>query len=340
MIILRTGVPGSGKTLSMVEALARLFKRFETHPDEARAVFQLGIPDLVFPVAECPLKSVQINKAGTPSLVPDWDAMPDGSLVLIDEAQGVFPPRSSASAAPAHVSWLNTHRHHGFDIWLTTQHPKLIDATVRALVGKHQHYRRLFGGQRAVVYEWDSCSDNLAGIKTAVTSYWSYPKKVFKWYKSAEVHTKQEFKLPKWLAIPVIGLLLAVVFVPRAYSVMFGEHKTSAEYMPESSTAKDGAASSGASAAALAAVESPDEKYQAIVESATDGGAVGIASESSVQKSRTVAEMKAAEGVYTDLPDEPHHFTEAELKRQRQAVAVLNMHEFYGEYVFHPPREK
>jgi zona occludens toxin len=220
MIELNTGVPGSGKSLGMVQRLSKLQARWEAHPEEARPVFVLGIPDLLLPHSPVPLKSVQINKAGSPTLVPDWAMMPDGSLVIIDECQGCFPPRSSASMAPEHVSWLNTHRHRGFDLWLTTQHPKLIDASVRALVGKHGHYRRMFGGQRSVVYEWDACSDSLAGTNNAVKSYFSFPKSVFKFYKSAEIHTKQKFKLPLWVFIPFLGLLMGAYFIPRAAMVL------------------------------------------------------------------------------------------------------------------------
>ncbi len=226
MIELNTGVPGSGKTLSMVQRLHAIQKRWEQHPEEARPVFVLGIPDLILPHSVVPLRSVQINKAGAPSLVPDWDAMPDGSLVIIDEAQGCFPPRSSASTAPAHVAWLNTHRHKGFDIWITTQHPKLIDATVRALVGKHQHYRRLFGGKRACCYEWDACSDSLSGMNNAVTTLFHYPKNIYKFYKSAEIHTKQNFKMPLWVWLPFIGVALGIFTIPKAYSVLFKPTET------------------------------------------------------------------------------------------------------------------
>jgi zona occludens toxin len=234
MIELYTGIPGSGKTLSMVVRLNGLFKRWETHPEEARPVFVHNIPHLAFPVAEVPFK---LSKVGTAreegeALVPDWDSMPDGSLVLIDEAQGkidpdkgeivyhCFPPRSVASKVPYHVAWLNTHRHHGFDIWLTTQQPKLIDGAVRALVGRHQHYRRLFGGNRAVCYEWDACSDTLAGMKNAQKSYFPYPRDAFKFYKSAEIHTKQHFKLPLWVYVPLIGLAMGVFFIPKGYAVL------------------------------------------------------------------------------------------------------------------------
>jgi zona occludens toxin len=220
MIELHTGINGSGKTLSMVQRLSEAQARWEKHPDESRSVFVSGIHDLTLPCSPVPLKSVQLTRAAAPILVPDWDAMPYGSLVIIDESQRCFPPRSSASSAPEQVEWLNTHRFHGFDVWLITQHPKLIDHGVRALVGRHQHFRRVFGGQRSIVYEWDSCSDSLTGTKQAVKSYFAFPKNIYKFYKSAEIHTKQKFKLPAWILIPLIGVLIGVYAVPRAYAVL------------------------------------------------------------------------------------------------------------------------
>lgn len=220
MIELRTGTPGSGKTLSMVEALSRLQKKWEKHPEEARAIYVHNINDLALPHAPMPTKSIQVGPRA--QIVPDWDAMEAGSLVIIDECQDVFPPRSSQTVAPPHVAWLNTHRHGGFDLWLTTQNPKLIDFSVRALVNKHLHFRRLFGGQRAAVYEWDACSDSLSGLKDSVMTIYHFPKKAFAFYKSAEKHTKMSFKWPRWIIIPVAGLVLSVFAVPRAYSVLSG----------------------------------------------------------------------------------------------------------------------
>lgn len=220
MIELNTGVPGSGKTLSMVQQLAILVGRWENHPEEARSIFVHGIPELSIPHSAMPLLSISVGQLGLSEVIPDWQAMPYGSLVIIDECQCAFPPRSTQSKPMPHVAWLNVHRHHGFDIWLTTQHPKLMDGSVRALVGKHKHFRRLFGGQRAIVYEFDACNDGLGGLKNAVKSYWTYPKKAFAWYKSAEVHTKQRFRLPIWVFIPLLALALGAVFVPRAYSIL------------------------------------------------------------------------------------------------------------------------
>lgn len=216
MIELRTGLPGAGKTLSTVADLAAIQARWEKHPGEARAVFVDGIKDLALPHAPVPVKAMQYGKVSLD--VPDWDAMPDGSLVILDEAQRFFPPRGTQSMPPEHVSWLNVHRHRGFDLIFITQQPKLIDFGVRALVGKHVHYRRLFGGQRSMRYEFDQCSDSLQLRSATVTSYFSFPRKAYQWFKSAEVHTKQSFRLPKWLLVPFIGLALGVYAVPKALS--------------------------------------------------------------------------------------------------------------------------
>lgn len=222
MIELRTGLPRNGKTLSIVHELAQRVKRWDKHPEEGRPIFCHNIPNLTLPHSPMPYAERLVNKDGQVVYVPDWGAMPDGSLVIIDEAQDCFPPRSSQSLAPPHVAWLNRHGHRGFDIIVTTQHPKLIDGAVRALVGKHRHYRRTFGWQKSIVYEWDACSDNLGGYKNAVISYFQYPKEAFSYYKSATEHTKQEFKLPRWFAIPIIGVIGCLYFIPHAYLTVSG----------------------------------------------------------------------------------------------------------------------
>lgn len=219
MIELRTGIPRSGKTLSAVEALYKLMQRWEKHPEELRPVYS-NIENLSLVHQPIPVKPFAAN--GRQRMVPDWDAMPNGSIVMIDECQDYLPPRSSQTEAPAHIAWLNTHGHKGFDIWLMTQHPKLIDFGVRALVGKHMHYRRLFGGQRAAVYEWDGCSDNLGGMKDAVMSFYRYPKSIFHLYKSADIHTKQSFKLPRWIVIPIAGVIIGAFTVPKAVGTLRG----------------------------------------------------------------------------------------------------------------------
>ncbi len=254
MIELRTGVPGSGKTLSAVWELKKLLDRWGKHPEEARPIFVHGVKDLALPHAVMPVISTPDPRTGQAVLTPDWAAMPDGAFVLIDEAQTLFPPRSTQSTPPPHVAWLNTHRHRGFDLVVITQHPKLVDGSLRALVGKHKHYRRLFGGQRSMVYEWDSCSDSLAGLRNAVTSYWGYPREAFACYKSAEVHTKQSFRYPLWLALPVLALIIGAVAVPKAIGTLSdgisGQGLTSATKPPTAASAAPRAPSGATTPAA------------------------------------------------------------------------------------------
>lgn len=222
MLTLKTGVPGSGKTLTLVDEL-----RKACQAEAPRATYVHGIPDLALPVLPLPVYApVQQTKQGQAqvrnTLEVEWSVVPDGALVVIDEAQHLFPVRGAGSAVPGYVSWLNTHRHRGIDIVLITQHPRLIDSAVRKLVGKHQHYRRLWGGQRHVCYEWDHCSEALTSMETAQKSVHEFPKRAFSAYKSAEVHTKQKFSKPLWLLVPVLALVGAVFVGPKAFEVLSG----------------------------------------------------------------------------------------------------------------------
>jgi len=220
MITLRTGIPRHGKSLHMVQGLFLFYQLLKKHEENARPIFAHNIYGLALPHSPLPMIDWRADKAGTIIKVPDWDAIPDGSFVFIDECDKIFPPRSASVTPPYHVNWLTEHGHKGIDIELTTQHPKFIDAKVRALVGKHLHFRRLFGGLRSTIYEWDSCNDSLTNFSSAVLSHFEYPKSIFHLYKSATIHTKQNFKLPRWLLIPVLGALSGIYFVPHAFHVL------------------------------------------------------------------------------------------------------------------------
>lgn len=236
MITLKTGVPGASKTLSAVHEMAVLLGRQIKGKEETRPIFVHGVKDLNLP--HFPLPDAT-----------KWADCPEGSIVIIDEAQGTFPPRSSTSKAPPHVEALNTHRHKGIDLIVITQHPKLIDQSVRRLVGKHQHYRRLYGGKTSVCYEWDHCEDSLMGIKNAHKSMFRQPRDAFKYYTSAEVHTKQSFKVPLWLiAFPLAVVALAIHGGPTLARILSGK--------PAESATASAPAASASHASAVAAPSS------------------------------------------------------------------------------------
>lgn len=229
MITLQTGVNGSGKTLYLVAYLVQLFARWAKYPEEVRPVYVFGVHGLNLPVLQVPYRvetiRARIGEQSYDRLVPLWDDMPEGSLVIFDEAQKPFPTRSAQSAPPEHILWFTEHRRLGFDFVMMTQHPKFLDPTIRALVGRHLHFRRIFGGNRSIIYEWDCCSDSISNYKSAVKTYFPFPKKYYEYYKSAEIHTKQSFKKPLWLLIPVISLVLLLFSVPKLYSIFkYGMH--------------------------------------------------------------------------------------------------------------------
>lgn len=192
MISLITGLPGNGKTLF---ALWWIKLKAEK---EQREVYYHNIKDLTLP--------------WHPFEAEKWMDLPKGSIIVMDECQFVFAKKPNGSKLPEHYEQLATHRHHGYDIFLITQHPTLIDNFVRQLVGQHYHAVRKFGMARNTIYEWSAANpapQNPSSQKSAVPMKWSFPKEVYGYYKSAEVHTvKRAIPVKIFLAIGVvIGVL-------------------------------------------------------------------------------------------------------------------------------------
>lgn len=205
MITLITGVPGSGKTLMAVSDLSKKVDKEWA----GRKIFIHGIPELTIPTEPIPV-------GHTIQDMHVWLKWPEnnGSIVVIDEAQNIFPPRSAGSKTPEIVEWLHVHRHSGVDIILITQMPGRIDKQVRDLVGAHYHIHKTPLGVR-MRYFWDYCESNpKSGMKNARTEVYKFDKKAFGLYKSAEIHTK--VKTPKSRVLWIIPIAL-VVFVLTAY---------------------------------------------------------------------------------------------------------------------------
>lgn len=205
MITLITGVPGSGKTLMAVSDLSKKVDKEWA----GRKIFIHGIPELTIPTEPIP-------EGHTIQDMHVWLKWPEnnGSIVVIDEAQNIFPPRSAGSKTPEIVEWLHVHRHSGVDIILITQMPGRIDKQVRDLVGAHYHIHKTPLGVR-MRYFWDYCENNpKSGMKNARPELYKFDKKAFGLYKSAEIHTK--VKTPKSRVIWVIPVAL-IVFGFTAY---------------------------------------------------------------------------------------------------------------------------
>lgn len=190
MITLITGTPGAGKSLYAVHEI------LQPEAKAGRQLFVDGIPDLLIPHELAP----DVLEW------PDW--APEGSHIVIDEAQRIWRPEASGKTPHKSIAELEFHRHAGLDFTLITQHPGLIHANIRRLVGRHIHVRRTALG--VMVYEWSECKASPdTAFKSALTKLrWSHPKSSFGLYKSASIHQKVKFRIPKALWFIIVPLVL------------------------------------------------------------------------------------------------------------------------------------
>lgn len=190
MITLLTGAPGSGKTAALVDLLRQVGKD--------RPLYVYGLNG--YKPAHIPLEDPT-----------KWmETVPDGAAVVIDEVQQIWRPRGPGVKVPDHVAALETHRHRGLDFFLTTQGPNLLDANVRALVGRHIHLREL-GVLGRMWYEWPETADNCrTGFRGApIKKRYRLPKHVFEDYKSASMHIKPIRSFPMALVVAIVAIAIA-----------------------------------------------------------------------------------------------------------------------------------
>lgn len=208
MITLITGGPGTGKTAWTLNEILKL------QDQEMRPLYVHGIRDLKIPHAPiycrsnlCDICTSQVIDDSA-LYVEDWPQWKEpGALIVIDEVQRIWRPRGASSQPHESVSMLETHRHYGVDFWIISQGPHLFDVFIRALVGRHVHLLANWAGR--VQYEWPECRQQLQYRSDAVKRPYKLPKRVYSLYHSAEVHTKQNKRVP--LALYGLGGSLALL---------------------------------------------------------------------------------------------------------------------------------
>lgn len=178
MLTLISGVPGSGKTLWTVNQILNNAE-FKDRP--------------------CYVHNLDgFDFTARPGLFPlddpkTWNDLPEKSVIIFDEAQYAFPVRPANQPPPPWVDLFSTHRHKGYDVFMTSQHPTMIDGHIRKIVGRHLHFLRVFGLKSCTIFEWPEYRtdnvDSSARRKMAISKRWQYPRKVFGSYKSADAHT-------------------------------------------------------------------------------------------------------------------------------------------------------
>lgn len=211
MIILITGVPGSGKSLRAVELA-------EQYIAAGRAVFS------------------DIEGYSRSCAIPDgdWRLTSHGSVVIYDEAHRLdsqmkrhsvsFPARGLKLEEPEIVKAMSIHRHSGHDLIFVCQHPSQIDISIRRLVTQHQHLKRIGSTKRVGLVISDTLIDLPEGseLSNADKNHWKFPVKYYDYYKSASVHLiKRRIPQPVIFVFSVaVVLLLAISFVIYSFHSM------------------------------------------------------------------------------------------------------------------------
>lgn len=213
MFTLITGVPGSAKTLWLMNHLHEGVKF--PNSENYRPIYYSGIPDVN--------ESLKWIKLHDPQ---NWhEEVPDGSIVIIDEVQEYFPVRSAKNIVPNGLTAIERHRHRGLDVFFITQHPSLLDHHARRLVGQHCHLKRNFGASFSVLYRSNECMDDPKDyhtLKKAERTTFKHPKNIFGLYKSAEVHT-HKFRLPKIFYVLILLVLFIICMVFLFINTLFAD---------------------------------------------------------------------------------------------------------------------
>jgi zona occludens toxin len=213
MITLITGTPGAGKSLLSVWEFAKGVpgSSIEQGGQKVPRVLYSNIKDLL--VEHVTISAEDLNT---------WHlwAKP-GAVILFDEVQEVWRPRSLGVKVPDCIAKLETHRHMGVDLVLVTQHPMLLDSNIRRLVNQHIHLRRMTRST-AMVYEWDRTANPQQTRDCLHSRVWFHPKKAYALYKSAQLHTKPTARIPKVAFLGIAALAGLAYLAPAAYGRLTG----------------------------------------------------------------------------------------------------------------------
>lgn len=217
MLYLVTGSNGTGKTLFTLKWVRELQLLWQKKHKINRPVYYDGF-EIVPEIAE---------QFGWKHCDPTkWTELPDNSIIMVDECQRIYPTRSQGAQVPEHEALIATdHRKRGFDFFLVCQHPNQINTFIRHLIGSgwHRHIKRIFGMNRVNILEYNYAETNCDKPSGKSGAYrqmkLKFPKQVYKWYKSAVLHTSR-VQIPPVVYYTILAGLVAVASVFYFYRHM------------------------------------------------------------------------------------------------------------------------
>lgn len=257
------GVPGTGKSLHLVDRLAHdsMLRNRQVFVDGIPGLDQDAIPHTRLPF-EGTLYEFELELDGTKKIDdktgsyvrigskmglctslnwPQW--VNPGDLVVVDECQRHWRNRASGTRVPESVTELETHRsRYSVDLIYASQKPSLVDANVKAQVGKFFYIRKGWFGR--FMYEADELFNFESRTERGLQKkkrYW-LPKRSYSLYVSAQVHNKTRSSPP--LAVFLLPLvLLGAAYA--AYSVFLSMDKRAHPEKYKQSAAREELATTG-----------------------------------------------------------------------------------------------
>lgn len=200
MIFLITGKPGSFKTLSTIERVQK-YQQDQAKQGLVREVYTN-------------INGIDVEGWKTLEDPKEWYTLPEGAIIVVDECQketAGFGAMSATARQPLTITELETHRHHGFDLFLITQGVHLINSRIRPLVDEHYHYLRKYGWDRAHVYISTGIIPTTEKESVLRKEYehqlYRPNKKTYKLYHSSSLHTVRK-RAPRAVVLGVPALLL------------------------------------------------------------------------------------------------------------------------------------
>lgn len=152
------------------------------------------------------------------ALVPDWRDCPDGSLIVIDEIQLVYPYSDIKDRYNPIVTQLSVHRHRGFDFYFITQSAGNLHVLIKDLVEAHYHVTKPFGWKTKIFqYGEFKANPNAISVKMQAEQTFTFSPSdhIFKLYKSTSINTAKARP-------PYKKLLLSLALWQWAYSYQCG----------------------------------------------------------------------------------------------------------------------
>lgn len=212
---LYTGKLGHGKTLKAVYDLCEEIQQNQKKPIDEQRHFYTNIDGL------------KID--GVLPAPNDWRDVPEGSLIIYDEADSIdYYQASSNKIIPDVLREIKFARKRDIHIWFIVQHPNQLNVFIRRIIGEHIHMRRPLSGQLSKAYYYadvcDDPTDPLQQKKAEKTSLFHFPKHLYDVYDSANTGSthRQKFYIPERYIQGIVFFLLLTI-APVLYFMYFDD---------------------------------------------------------------------------------------------------------------------